>query len=122
MDRNHRFNRYIAIWTNGQENCWLSPNKTSLKLAINYLPISSYFTLGTMRFRKLTGIPVAYDLPLSMAKLFLHYYEMMWILRTKNKTCKRLVYFEILLRLRMIYIPSVMMVLKIITVIFILIF
>ena len=68
-----------------------------------------------MRYRKLTEIPMGSDLPLSMAKLFLCYYKMKWILQTKNKTFKRLVYFQILLRLKMIYASSVMMILKIIT-------
>ena len=89
-----RFYRYVAIWTNGQEKYRLSPNKTSLKLAINYLPSNSYFTLDSMRYRKLTGIPIGSDLPLSMAKLFLYYYKMKWILQTKNKTCKRLDVFK----------------------------
>ena len=98
-----------------------SSNKTSLKLAINYLRSNSYFTLDSMHFRKLMGIPMGSDLLLFMAKLFLYYYEMKWIIQTKNKTCKRLVYFQILLRLKIIYAPSVMMVLKIIKIIFILI-
>ena len=33
-----------------------------------------------MRYRKLTEIPMGSDLPLSMAKLFLCYYKMKWIL------------------------------------------
>ena len=98
-----------------------SSNKTSLKLAINYLRSNSYFTLDSMHFRKLMGIPMGSDLLLFMAKLFLYYYEMKWIIQTKNKTCKRLVYFQILLRLKIIYAPSVMMVLKITKIIFILI-
>ena len=44
-------NKYVA-----KEKNRLSFNKTSLKLAINYLPNNSYFTLGSMSFRKLTGI------------------------------------------------------------------
>ena len=107
------FYRYVAIWTNDQEKYRLRPNKTSLKLAINYLLSNSYFILGNMRYRKLTGILMGSDLPLSMAKVFLCYYKMKWILQKKNKTCKRIV--PILLRLKMIYAPSVMMILKIIT-------
>ena len=49
-------------------------------MAINYLPSNSYFILGSMRYRKFTGIPMGSDLPLSMAKLFLYYYKMKWIL------------------------------------------
>ena len=44
-------NKYVA-----KEKNRLSFNKTSLKLAINYLTNNSYFTLGSMGFRKLTGI------------------------------------------------------------------
>ena len=57
------FYRYVAIWTNDQEKYRLRPNKTSLKLAINYLLSNSYFILGNMRYRKLTGILMGSDLP-----------------------------------------------------------
>ena len=38
-----------------------------------------------MRYRKLTGIPMGSDLPLSMTKVFLYYYKMKWILQKKKQ-------------------------------------
>ena len=51
-------NIYGATWTNSWEKYRLLFNKTSLKLAINYLPSNSYFTLDNMCFRQLKEIPM----------------------------------------------------------------
>ena len=53
--------RYGAIGTNIQEKYTLSLNKTYLKLATNYLPDNSHFSLGSMCFCQLTEIHTESD-------------------------------------------------------------
>ena len=76
--------RYGAIWTNSQEKYKLYFNKITLKLAINYLLDNCYFTLGSMCFCQLIGIPMGSDPAPFMANLFLYHYERMWLLETKK--------------------------------------
>ena len=53
--------KYGAIWTNSQEKYRLCFNKKSLKLTINYSLDNSHFTLGSMCFHQLIGIPMGFD-------------------------------------------------------------
>ena len=53
--------RYSAIWTNTQQKHRLSLNKTSSKLAINYLLDNCYFPLGSMCLIELSEIPIWSD-------------------------------------------------------------
>ena len=59
-----------AIWTNSQEKYRLPFNKKSLKLTINYLLGNSHFTLGSMCFHQLTGIPMGSDPPSFMKNFY----------------------------------------------------
>ena len=53
--------RYSAIWTNTQQKHRLPLNKTSLKLAINYLLDNSYLSLGSMYLSQSSEIPIWSD-------------------------------------------------------------
>ena len=90
------FNRYV------QQRC-LSINKTPLTLAIKYLLDNSYFTLRSMGLPQLMGIPMDSDSTPFMTNLFLYCYERKQLLQTKNKTCERLIYFQIFLGLQITY-------------------
>ena len=59
--------RYCA---NSQQKHRLSFNKSSSKLAFNYLLDNSYFTLGSMCFRRLIGIPMGSDQHILWLKRF----------------------------------------------------
>ena len=61
-------------------------NTITLKLAINYLLDNCYFTLGSMHFYQLTGIPMGSDPGSFITNLFLYYYERRWLLEIIKKT------------------------------------
>ena len=63
--------KHDAIWTNNQQKYRFSVDKTSLKLAIDYLLDNWYFTLGSTFFRQLIGIPMMSDPASFMANLVL---------------------------------------------------
>ena len=67
------------------------------------------------------GMPIGYVSAPFMTNLFQFSYEGKQLLRAKNETCERLVYFHIFLFLQMTYVLSLIMNLKIITMIFILV-
>ena len=62
--------RYGAIWTNNQEKYRMSFDKTSLKLAINYLLDNCYFALC---FHQILGILKMSDPESFIVKLFLYH-------------------------------------------------
>ena len=66
---------YGTIWTENQEKYRLSLIKPSLKLAINYSLDNCYFTLSSMSFLQLVGIPKGSDLVSFMANIVLYYYK-----------------------------------------------
>ena len=78
-----------AIWTNDKDKYKINFSKTSLKLAINYLLDNCYFTLGTMCFRQLIGIPMGSDPAPFMANLFLYYFENKWLQDTKKRDLQK---------------------------------
>lgn len=73
-----------CFWTNSREKGKLPFHKTSLNLAILYLLDKSYFTLGSMFFRQLIGIPMGFDAALFIANLFLYFYEKKWLLQKRD--------------------------------------
>ena len=83
-----RIYRVIKSWSylgSNQQTYKLSFDKTSLKLAINYLLDSCYFTLGGMCFGQLIGIPMGSDPFPFMVNLFLYYHGRKWLLRRKKQ-------------------------------------
>ena len=81
--------RFIGM-TNNQQKYNLSFEKTSLRLAINYLLGNCCITLGGSR--QLIGIPMGFDL---VSFKFVLHYEIKWLFQRKKGTSKRLVYFQI---------------------------
>lgn len=75
--------RFGALWTNNQQKqtlsfgnrkYTLSFNKTSFKLAINFLLGNCYFTFCSMCFCQFIGIPIVFNPYSFMVNLFLYYY------------------------------------------------
>ena len=64
--------------------CNITFDKSSLKLAINYLLDQCYFNVGNVIFRQVIGIPMGSDPAPFMANLFLYFYESKW-LESTNK-------------------------------------
>ena len=81
--------RFIGM-TNNQQKYNLSFEKTSLRLAINYLLGNCYITLGGSL--QLIGIPMGFDL---VSFKFVLHYEIKCLFQRKKGTSKRLVYFQI---------------------------
>ena len=59
-------------------------NKTSFKLAINYLLDNCYFILCSMCFCQFAGIPMLFSPDPFMVNLFLYYYERECLLQTEK--------------------------------------
>ena len=59
-------------------------NKTSFKLAINYLLDNCYFILCSMCFCQFAGIPMLFSPDPFMVNLFLYYYERECLLQTEQ--------------------------------------
>jgi len=81
--------KFGASWTNNKDKYNVTFNKTSLKLAINYLLDNCFFTMGTMCFRQLIGIPMGSDPAPFMANLFLHHFEKKWLHNTKKRDLQK---------------------------------
>ena len=58
-------------------------DKTSLKLAINFLLDNYFFDFGNLLFRKITGFPMGSNPAHFIANMFLYYYDNEWLLVTK---------------------------------------
>ena len=78
-----------GVWTNDQGKYNITFNKKNLKLAINYLLDNCYFTLGSLCFRQIVGIPMGSDPAPFMANLFLYHYERKWLLKFSKKDLRK---------------------------------
>ena len=85
--------RFGALWTNSQQKyrlyfgnrkCRLYFNKTSFKLAINFLVGNCYFTLCRMCFCQFIGIALLFNPDPFIVNLFLYYYEQECLLQTEK--------------------------------------
>ena len=76
--------KYGARWVNDKTKCNITFDKSSLKLAINYLLDQCYFNVGNLIFRQVIGIPMGSDPAPFMANLFLYFYESKWLESTKK--------------------------------------
>ena len=72
----------------------MSLNKTSLNLAINYSPHNFYFTLSSLHFGQLIGIPMRCDSRPCIAFLLFFIKKRISFLKQQNETCKSLIYFQ----------------------------
>ena len=77
-------NKYGAKWVQNKSSCAITFDKSSLKLAINFLLDQCYFNVGNLIFRQVIGIPMGSDPAPFMANLFLYFYENKWLESTKK--------------------------------------
>ena len=82
--------RFIGM-TNNQQKYNLSFEKTSLRLAINYLLGNCYITLGGSL--QLIGIPMGFDL---VSFKFVLHYEIKWLFQRKRDQQKASIFSNIL--------------------------
>ena len=74
-----------ATQTDDKNKFKITFNKTSLKLAINFLPGNFFFfNFGNFPFRQITGIRIGFDPALFKTNLFLYYHESNWLLDCKK--------------------------------------
>ena len=87
--------RYDAIWANSRQKHKLAFNKTSLKLAINYLLNIHYFTLGSMGFGQLILNLIGTYPPPLLANSFLNCYERSGIFKQERDLRKTQIFSNI---------------------------
>jgi len=84
-------NKYIAVnkfgarWVKEKNPNMTVFDKTSLKLAINFLLDNCFFRVGNLIFRQVIGIPMGTDPAPFMANLFLYFYENKWATELRKK-------------------------------------
>ena len=63
-------NKYGAKWVQDRTKCAITFDKSSLKLAIDFLLDQCYFNVGNLIFRQVIDIPMGSDPAPFMANLF----------------------------------------------------
>ena len=81
--------KYGAHWVTRPDKNKICFSKSSFKQAVRYLMNNCFFTVGTLLFRQIIGIPMGSDPAPFMANLFLYYYENKWINKLKKSDIGR---------------------------------
>ena len=82
-------NKFRARLTDNQKKFKITSDKSSLKLAINFLLNNCFFNFGNLFFQQITGTSMGSDPATFIVNLFLYYYENKWLLETtKRDLCK----------------------------------
>ena len=78
-----------AHWVTGKKHVNKIYDADKVKAIIKYLVVNSYFTVGSLLFRQIIGIPMGSDPAPFFANLFLYFYEVQWIKTLKKSDYSR---------------------------------